>query len=112
MSVNFIYEKGINHLDLMLFNEILLNLKLESIKKEELDIIDVTYDYGIFLQEYTREQIINSINNIFHNIYILKDGSKEKEHLTIGIEIVNDAPKVIVQFFNVFYLKENFFKLS
>lgn len=108
MPVNFVYNKGINELEMILFTELMLKLK-KAMNKEKLDIISVEYNYQKLLKEYTREQITESIKNILNKIHILKEGDKDYEKLIIGIKIAYNQPKVTVQFFNVYYLKENFF---
>ncbi|MFL0252353.1 hypothetical protein ACJDT4_18240 [Clostridium neuense] len=111
ISFNF-NDANLSELDIRLLNNLLFRLK-EQIANTSANCFRITYNITALLRIYTREQIYNSLNNLFLMIIIRSnDGIRCKERLIVDIGYERDSNEIEVEFSNVQDLKNNFFIYS
>ncbi|MCD2346223.1 hypothetical protein [Clostridium guangxiense] len=108
ISFNF-NDTNLTELDIRLLNNLLFRLK-DQIANTSANCFRITYNIAALLRLYTREQIYNSLNNLFLMIIIrTNDGVRCKERLIVDIGYERDSNEIEVEFSNVQHLKNNFF---
>lgn len=106
MSVKFIFQKGINELDLLLLNEVLFKLKTK-ISNETFEYYRLTYDFNHLLKSYNEKQILSSLDHI--SAISILNNDNEEYRLIIDTTYYIEAKQFLINFINISYLKEYFF---
>ncbi|AKA71945.1 hypothetical protein [Clostridium scatologenes] len=108
MAVKFDFPNGVNELDLKLFNDILLKLKIEIKNDSNMEFYGMTFDTTYLLKDYSKEEIYKSMHNIFDiSLLKLNHNSEYKERMILDYKKSDN--EIIIGFYNVLYLKKNFY---
>lgn len=109
-SISFNFEDAdLSELDIRLLNNLLFKLK-DQIANTTANCFRISYNITTLLRLYTREQIYNSLNNLFSMIIIKhRDGVRCKERLIVDIGYDRNSNEIEVEFSNIQDLRNNFF---
>lgn len=108
ISFNF-SDADLTELDIRLLNNLLFRLK-DQIVNTSANCFRITYNISALLRIYTREQIYDSLNNLFLMIIVRNNnGIRSKERLIVDIGYDRNCNEIEVEFSNVQYLRNNFF---
>lgn len=109
MAVSFtFYDGDLTELDIRLLNNLLFKLK-DQIVNTNANCFRITYNISALLKIYTRDQIFDSLNNLFSMVIIRTNNGRNKERLIVDIGYARNDNEIEVEFSNVQYLRENFF---